>query len=183
MKTCSICGVTRPLCEFGNRKDSPDGKYGFCKECSKKNKRAWREANPHKAAAYSRRFRERNLEHVRAYHRAYWHAKIKTDPIKRLNSNVSAMVYHSLRHAGGKRHRRWETLVGYTTEELVAHLQAKFLPGMTWENYGAWHVDHIFPLSKSQITSAESKEFRAAWALSNLQPLWAFDNVSKGARI
>ena len=75
---------------------------------------------------------------------------------------------------------RTSAILGYTKEDLVAHIESLFLEGMTWENWGDWHIDHIRPISsflKAGVTDA-----RQINALQNLRPLWAFDNLSKGAR-
>lgn len=53
---------------------------------------------------------------------------------------------------------------------------------MSWENYGEWHIDHVTPLSWFQYKSVTDEGFSAAWALNNLQPLWAEDNLSKNNR-
>ncbi|NBW15807.1 MAG: hypothetical protein EBR82_48255 [Caulobacteraceae bacterium] len=76
----------------------------------------------------------------------------------------------------------WPTWLGYSVDDLRAHLEARFTEGMTWQNIGRWHIDHIRPLASFTITGPDCPEFRAAWALENLQPLWAKDNLSKGAR-
>ncbi|WP_022684544.1 hypothetical protein [Sphingobium bisphenolivorans] len=70
--------------------------------------------------------------------------------------------------------------LGYTADEFRAHIEAQFQDGMTWGNHGQWHVDHIHPLSKFDLTDPEQR--REANALANLQPLWAAENMSKGAR-
>lgn len=72
------------------------------------------------------------------------------------------------------------TALGYTTDEFRQHIEAQFRPGMTWANHGAWHVDHIKALSAFDLTDTEQR--KAANALSNLQPLWAEENMRKGAR-
>lgn len=78
----------------------------------------------------------------------------------------------------------WESLVGYTVTDLMTHLEKQFRFGMTWENYGKWwHIDHIIPLSRLNYTSYLDPEFKQAWALSNLQPLWKIDNLRKGAKL
>lgn len=64
----------------------------------------------------------------------------------------------------------------------MAHLERQFLPGMTWENRGEWHIDHIRPLCSFQFQTPDCPQFREAWALTNLQPLWAQDNLKKGGR-
>jgi hypothetical protein len=53
---------------------------------------------------------------------------------------------------------------------------------MSWDNIGDWHIDHIVPLASFTFSSADDPEFRAAWALTNLRPLWAADNMRKHAR-
>ena len=74
------------------------------------------------------------------------------------------------------------TMFGYTIEELKTHLESKFAEGMNWDNYGyyGWHLDHIKP--KSWFDCSDEKQLLECWSLANLQPLWAFDNMSKGNR-
>ena len=79
-------------------------------------------------------------------------------------------------HKGG---RSWEGLVGYTVLQLKEHLEKLFLPGMGWHNMAEWHIDHVKPKSKFNYTSTEDQEFLDCWALKNLQPLWARDNLIK----
>ncbi len=54
---------------------------------------------------------------------------------------------------------------------------------MSFENYGEWHIDHVVPASNFSYDSFEDKEFKDCWALSNLQPLWAEENLKKGDRL
>ena len=82
---------------------------------------------------------------------------------------------------GGKGGLSWQELVPYTLADLTVHLERQFLPGMTWANIGTWHVDHIVPLKAFSFSTADDPEFRAAWALTNLRPLWAADNLKKQA--
>jgi len=73
--------------------------------------------------------------------------------------------------------------LGCTVEELKLHLESRFQEGMTWDNHGlhGWHIDHIKPLASFDLTDIE--QFKQACHYSNLQPLWATDNLSKGAKI
>jgi hypothetical protein len=64
----------------------------------------------------------------------------------------------------------------------MQHLEKQFTEGMTWDNYGQWHVDHIRPMSSFNFTSLDDPEFKECWDLSNLQPLWETENLSKGSR-
>ena len=90
---------------------------------------------------------------------------------------MSASISRSLN--GNKNNQHWEDLVGYTITKLKKHLQKQFVEGMTWENYGRWHIDHKIPLSVFNYTKPEHKDFKRCWALSNLRPLWAEDNLKK----
>lgn len=84
-----------------------------------------------------------------------------------------------LRKALVKEHGRTFELVGCGIPELKAHLEAQFTNGMTWDNYGSWHVDHRIPL-------ASATSIADVWRLchyTNLQPLWAADNIRKGISV
>jgi hypothetical protein len=143
--------------------------------------REWKRANPEKTKETWRRWREANLDEVRRRGNEREARKRAENPGYRIQTAIKAGIHKSLR--GQKAGRKWELLVGYTNSELMAHLESLFLPGMTWENYGEWHIDHIKPISSFTITSAEDDGFMCCWALENLQPLWAIDNLKKGARL
>jgi len=71
-------------------------------------------------------------------------------------------------------------LLGCTVEELRAHLEKQFKRGMSWSNYGRWHIDHIRPCASFDLTDPEQQ--RICFHYSNLQPLWAEENMRKGAK-
>jgi len=128
-----------------------------------------------------RKWREENPE----YSSNYIKEKRKNDPVFRLNINFSSAISRLLKD--GKNQIHWEKVVGYSINELKVHLEEKFKKGMNWSNYGKgdgkWHIDHILPISKWNITSMECEDFRRCWALNNLQPLWEKTNLSKGNKI
>ena len=105
-------------------------------------------------------------------------------------ANPKFRVEHAIRtgiHAeikqASKAGRKTFDLLGYTPKELFERLEKLFLPGMTWENFGEWHIDHIVPLSAHNYETPDDIDFKRAWALTNLQPLWAKENLSKGSRL
>ena len=65
-------------------------------------------------------------------------------------------------------------------EFFMKYIEAQFKPGMTWERYGEWHVDHIRPCASFDLT--DPKQQKICFHYSNLQPLWAADNIKKGAK-
>lgn len=99
----------------------------------------------------------------------------------RLNNNISTIIRRSIH--GRKAGRKWESLVGYTLKDLVKHLEKQFTKGMSWENMGQWHIDHIVPVSAFNFSSPEHIDFKRCWALENLRPLWAKENISKNDKI
>lgn len=128
-------------------------------------------------AARHKKYAKDNKEKVRIYHNKYYHNKLKSNPLFRFNRNISIAICISLK--GNKDGRHWENLVDYSLDTLRNYLQSLFKEGMTWENYGKWHLDHVEPLCSFNIVSAECEDFKKCWALSNLQPLWAEDNLHK----
>lgn len=126
---------------------------------------AWARANPVRMAEYSRESKRRRRE----------------NPSHRLYASIGSQLRLAL--AGGKRGRKWESLVGYTRDALERHLERQFVGGMCWANYGiTWHIDHIVPQVAFELDDVDMATARACWALSNLRPLLSKDNLSKGAR-
>ncbi|WP_152547270.1 hypothetical protein [Delftia sp. RIT313] len=83
----------------------------------------------------------------------------------------------------GRKSRKTFDLLGYTIDDLKHHLELQFTHGMSWDNFGDWHIDHIIPLSSFCIESELDPELKAAWDLSNLRPLWAKENLAKSSKI
>lgn len=112
------------------------------------------------------------------------HRKERTENLKvRLSSNIANKINQTLRY--GKNGHHWQSLVGFTIQDLIRHLEKQFTGGMGWGNYGVfgWHIDHKIPIAAFNFESPEDIDFRRCWSLRNLQPLWALDNEIKGASI
>lgn len=107
--------------------------------------------------------------------------KRKRDPHYLISCRMSAGMRSSLKC--GKDGYHWETLVSYTRATLASHLERQFLPGMSWENMEEWDIDHIVPKSSFKYETYRCDEFQAAWALTNLRPLWSTDNRKKHAKL
>lgn len=168
LRACTGCKVPQPAESFYKS-------CARCRSCHNANYRAWRLRNLEKARKSNRDCQTRrhaaDPERVR---------KIKRDYMKNPLRRIGTQVYKILRQAKGG--RSCQELVGYTEAELRAHLERQFLKGMSWANFGEWHIDHIVPLSSFTITGPDDPEIKRAWGLPNLRPLWAIDNIRKGAK-
>lgn len=141
--------------------------------------RAWAAANPERRKEIANESgRRRRRENPQAFREAK--RLRRADPAIRLNDAVSAHMRICLK--GRKAGASWEALVGYTLAELMAHLSARFDAGMSFENYGEWHIDHVRPMASFVFRSVEDAAFGECWALSNLQPLWAIENIRKNSQ-
>ena len=102
----------------------------------------------------------------------------KTDPAFRLLSALRCRTRSALKGKG--KSKRTMMLVGCTLAELRAHLENQFVAGMSWENYGKWHVDHIRPCVSFDLLDPDQQA--KCFHFSNLQPLWAIDNFRKSGK-
>ena len=146
--------------------------------------------------------RARNIEHYRA-NEIIRAARISMDSVRRENANrkrrerwritmtpkrrirarIGSQIYFALKtRSASKERKKTFDILGYSLNDLMAHIERQFHSGMSWDNMGEWHLDHITPLSSFKFTCIDD-EFRAAWALTNLRPLWSLDNIKKGAKI
>lgn len=145
----------------------------FCDACS--------------ASVASERARERSrrisqTEEGKAYASAWSKKKRRTDPAFRISVHVRGLIYRGI--GKKKAGKSWRTFVPYTLEELMRHIERQFTKGMSWEAHGRGeiHIDHIRPLSSFEFTSPDDQGFKDAWALTNLRPMWARENIQKNGK-
>lgn len=197
-KKCTGCGEEKPATAeyFYREKGGKGGLRAACKDCAAAHHKKWREENPEKVKAASRkwneanpekvvakykRYREKNREALYAWQREDKKRRRKEDPIFRLLANMRTGLWGCL--SGKQKNSPTFDYIDLTPEELMDYLEGQFTEGMTRENYGEWHVDHIRPLASFDFTGPDKEEqLHAAWSHTNMQPLWASDNIRKGAR-
>ncbi len=116
------------------------------------------------------------------YRKKIIRAKLKKKQVKsritvesKLAANLRSRIWFIVRH--GKKQGSAVRDLGCTLTELKNHLESRFQPGMAWNNYGQWHIDHIKPLASFNLLKRE--QFLQAVHYTNLQPLWAKDNWEK----
>ena len=102
-------------------------------------------------------------------------------PYERLASVIRSRIYDVLKH--GRKSQKTERLIGISIKELKIYLESQFKEGMTWENYGfyVWHIDHRLPLSSFDLDNPE--EQKKAFHYTNLQPMWAKENLQKHSKV
>ena len=117
-----------------------------------------------------------------------WKAQLRrekqiNDPAWQIHSRVRGAIRFAMKKKGVSiEYSSTFEALGYSKKQLVSHLERQFLPGMGWHNKAKWHIDHIVPLAHFKCQSLDDPAFKAAWALTNLRPLWAKENIRKGAK-
>jgi septum formation topological specificity factor MinE len=163
--------------EFNTLKNRAACKYYYAlhTDCVKVCQKKYREANTEKIKVSQKKYREANTEKINVYMNNYHKQRRAEDPLYRFQCNMRIMGNRVVKQlALGKKPACTEKWQGCTADQLKAYLESLFLEGMTWENYGEWHVDHIRP-----VCSFSSEEWEQINHYTNLQPLWAEDNYSK----
>lgn len=127
---------------------------------------------------------EQNKEQIREKSREYRRNRYKTDLNFRLKCSLRRRIRKTLKNHS--KSAKTLELLGCTPKFLRSYLESKFLPGMSWENYGnpngdhsdCWHIDHIKPCAGFDLSDPEQQKM--CFHYTNLQPLWAKDNLKKG---
>ena len=149
----------------------------------KERNRKWNLANPEKVKEHnrkaSRKWNLANKEKVNETKRKYQRNRRQTDPLYKLKGTFRTRIGMFLKSSGLKKTCKTVVMLGCSWEQFREHLQKQFVDGMTWDNQGEWHVDHIVPLS----SATNEEEMNKLNHHSNLQPLWARDNIIKGDKI
>lgn len=128
---------------------------------------------------WMREYRKANPEQFRKYEAD----RYERDPHRKIAVTVSAALLAHIQKNGMRKSKLRRDMFGWTIKELAAHLERLFEDGMSWDNYGEWHIDHIIPKSAVSSEFLDDDLLRDIWALTNLAPLWAKDNLEKHARL
>ena len=195
----------KPIEEFYKNKDGKDELHSLCKECMREKKKKYYKNNIEKIRKVSREYYKNNIgcfkeyyknnsERIKNSHKIYKKnnpSKVKEInrksyaiyyliPKNKLSSNIAGGIRYSIN--GNKGGKHWEDTVGYTLTDLIKHLEKQFKKGMSWQNKSKWQLDHIIPINLWEFNSYNDREFKQCWALCNLQPLWANENLKKGTK-
>ncbi len=138
-------------------------------------KKLWAKNNPDKVKKSRKDWQINNKEHLK------WYVmnKKSNDPLFKLTQTLRHRVGLAFKRGGWYKNGPTELLIGCSYREAMLYLERLFLDGMTWENHGKWHIDHIIPLSLAKT----QEELRGLCRIENMQPLWAVDNLKKWKKI
>jgi hypothetical protein len=153
------------------------------KERYKKNHKKWYNENKDKWNEYIKEYREKNIDKIREVKRNYERTRKANDPLYKLVANFRTAIYTVLKENNMNKYGHYFEILQYSPEELATHLEKQFSEGMSWENYGEWHVDHISPITSFNFQEVGDNEFMKCWSLENLQPMWADENIRKSNKI
>lgn len=204
-KTCSSCKLEKDFSEFHKWKYGPDGYKRVCKTCISIETRTYYKKKQNVIKEKVKNYKLKNAVEVRKkrMERYYQNRDIerqqmseyvkknrkeitqknlkrrKSDPIHHLKHIMNSRMRMFLKSKKLIKTNKTFNIVGCTPSELKEHLEKKFKDGMSWENQGFWHIDHIIPLSSAQ----NEEEIYKLCHYTNLQPLWAEDNLRKSNKL
>jgi len=164
-----------------NREKIAAQKKFYCetnKEVIAAQKKSYYESNKEiilkRVKAYSKPYYQTHKEEIIKYAVEYKKERLKCDPLFAAKHKLRGAVTHSFKRIAKNKPTDTQTLLGCTWEEAKLHFESLFTEGMSWSNHGEWHIDHIRPVS-----SFKEEELHLMNHISNLQPLWAKDNIIK----
>jgi hypothetical protein len=143
----------------------------------------WFEQNKDHRKKYMDEYREKNKDKIREIKRNYEKTRKANDPLYKLVANFRTAIWTVLKENNMDKYGHYFEILQYSPEELATHLENQFTEGMTWENYGEWHVDHILPITSFNFQEIGDNEFMRCWSLENLQPMWGDENIRKSNKI
>ena len=179
--TCCECSKETDRVRSGSaqRLESKKASYYRHHEENKARDRA-RGSLPHRREQAAK-WKEENRERHNAASVAYALKRLKVDPEYKLQLYLRRRVIKAVNAQGAYKAGRTNKLVGCNSAFLKDWLEGQFTDGMSWDNYGQWHVDHIRPCASFDLTD-EAQQLEC-FHYTNLQPLWAADNLAKSDRL
>lgn len=180
-KKCNKCGEIKLKTCFHTDRKSNDNLVGSCKKCMSENDKKWYKENSERAKENSRKWRKENLERAKENQRKWKKEKRQTDISFKIECSLRVRANRALN--GEDKSASTRELIGADPEFVKKHLESQFEEGMSWDNNTSdgWHKDHIIPCASFDLSDPEQQKKCFHW--SNLQPLWAKDNLSKGAKL
>jgi hypothetical protein len=178
-KLCIKCDTIKSLEFFYKRKRSTLGVSDYCKECCKKYEKENYFRFKNRKSLQHKTWSSKNRNKINSRVRIWYHTVLKNDVHSILAKNLRRRLTRALQE-------NWKTGsavsdLGCSIKEFKLYLESQFLPGMSWDNYGEWHIDHVIPISLFDLS--DETQTKEACNYLNLQPLWASDNIKKSNNV
>lgn len=164
------------------QKNNSENKKEYLKEYYLRNKakakiknKEYRNKNPDKIKNYQKEYRKNNSEKALNCHKN----RKKKDPLYKLSGALRTRINQAFKHKFWKKNGPTEKLLGESFEFVHNYIEIQFKKEMCWQNHGEWHIDHKIPLAYAKTEEELIKLFH----YTNLQPLWAIDNLTKNNKI
>ena len=207
-KTCPGCGKEKSASDFHKRLRSPDGLDSRCKLCNKERdlnyrrankeriadqkkqyyqankekeeerKKRWQEANQERASEHFKEYYKSNKDRIIKNTSSYQRQRLQADPVYRFKHQMRQMTSLAFFRRGFKKDTKTAKLLGADWQTVKSHIESQFKVGMCWSNRDKWHIDHIVPVGLADTP----EEVKKLCHYTNLQPLWAEENLKKGCK-
>lgn len=175
-KVCNKCNVEKNYTCFSKKNTNKDRLMSQCKLCRSEIELEYRKSNKEKVKLRRKKYYENNKDK----HLEYFNKKRNTDKIFKLKDNVRRRINIFLTSNGIIKNNSTFNIIGCSPEFLKEHIEKQFTEGMSWDLMGKYiHIDHIIPLSSAKT----EEEIYKLCHYTNLQPLWAEDNMKKSNKI
>lgn len=171
-KICRECGVEKNISKFPKKKHGGKGVASRCIPCYKAYCKRSKDRNADQNKRYRRKPSVREARNKRERERR------KTEPLYKFKRTIRTRMADAFRASSWNKNGSSEKLLGCSFSECMDHIESQFKEGMTWQNHGEWHIDHIIPLDSAKTEDEVLELFK----YTNLQPLWASENWSKGTK-
>lgn len=180
-KTCKICRQKKATSQAKKRYHS-DLSFKLKKlnstEKSRKKNQELKNESWRKRIELTKKWKQENKAWIKEVNKDR-HKRRWLNPTYRISKNMSNYVN---KHIKDKNLSHVFDILGYSIKDLMSHLEAQFKEGMSWTNYGQWHIDHIIPICSFNIQSKNDQQFKECWSLKNLRPLWKEENLIKSSQ-
>jgi len=180
-KACTTCKIEKPLSEYSRNKKHKDGHNYICKSCFADYQREYHKKNYDILKKKRDKYRsdpevkKRNTETCRKYQKQ----RRYSDPLFRARVNIRNRTKEAFAVSFWTKTSRTRDILGCDYKTAFKHIEEQFRDGMSWDNYGEWHIDHIIPLCSATTV----QELEKLCHYTNLQPLWAEENLFKGGKM
>jgi hypothetical protein len=186
LKRCYTCKQDLPIENFGENISNKDGKMTICRDCKSKSDKEYRvkysDKNKLRKKEYYTRvknldwYKEKSSKRVRDYKKEY--TQQQSDTFRHMKAHLRKIILVYIKkqknNIGVK--PSTEDILGIDFDGFIKHIEKQFLFGMSWDNHGKWHIDHILPCS---LSNGDTDTLLKLFNYQNLNPMWAFDNLSK----